>query len=314
MRPEDIKRVSIVGAGLMGLGIGVEFARFGYDVVLYNTREATSKKAMENAQYELDLMVETQLITPEEARESYKRLCPTTNLADATKNADFIVESVLDVLALKQDVFAKLDEMTNPKVVLATNTTALKVTDIAAKATKHPERILLTHYFEPAHLCPLVEVGKGEKTDPKLIEPVTQLLRKMHKKVVVVNVDVAGGVGGTKMQGILGGEVRRMFDEWKYTPEMVDDIVTYGFGRRLAFGGPFLRQDLIGLDFIYNAAKERGAKPWPPIAERVEKGDLGMKSGKGWFDWPPEEVKEFDRRYKKGLIWLLKQDLDRGVI
>ena len=314
MKPEDIKQIAVIGAGLMGVGIGVEFARFGCSATLYNTRESTSKKAMENASRELELMVEAELISPEQAEATYQRLRPTIDLRDAVSGADYVIESVHDKLALKQDIFARLDEMCPPQVVLATNTTALRVTDIAAKATKYPERILLTHYFEPPHLVPLVEVGKGEKTDPQLVEPVTQLLKKMRKKVVVVNVDVAGGVGGTRLQVILQGEINRMYEEWKYTPQMIDDIFTFGIGRRLPFVGPFVRQDLLGLDFFYNSDKERGAKPWPPIAEMVERGDLGMKSGKGWYDWPPEAIADFNRRYKLGLSWLLKQEIERGDI
>ncbi|MFC2043847.1 3-hydroxyacyl-CoA dehydrogenase family protein [Chloroflexota bacterium] len=309
----DIKHVAVIGAGLMGLPIGMEFARFGYPVSLYNTKEASSKKAMETASKEFDLMVEGQLITAEQAKVAYQRLRPTTNLEDAAEGADYVVESVFDQLALKQEVFAKLDEICSPPTILATNTTALRVTDIASKA-KHPERILLTHYFEPPHVIPLVEVGKGEKTDQQVVELVTQLLRKMRKKVVIVPIDVTRGVGGTRLQGGLGTEVRRMFDEWGYTPQMIDDIMTFGFGRRLAWTGNFHRQDLIGLDFFYNSAKERGQEVWRPIGERVERGELGMKSGKGWYEWPGDAAEKFNCRYKLGLMWLLKRDMDEGAI
>jgi len=314
MEVKDIKRMAVIGAGLMGVGIGLEFARFGVSVALFNTKESTSKKAMENATAELDLMVETGLIDRKEADEAYQRLYPTISLEEAVNNADYVVESVLDKLALKQEIFARLDSMCPARVILATNTTALRVSDIAATSMNHPERILLTHYFEPPDLVPLVEIGNGEKTAPQLVESVAGMLREMKKKVVIVNVDVAGGVGGTRLQGALNGEIRRMYEDWGYTPQMIDDIVTYGFGRRLPFGGPFVRQDLLGLDFYYNAARERGNQPWPPLAALVEQGDLGMKTGKGWYEWPPKTLDDFNRRYKKGLIWLLKQDMERGDI
>ena len=313
MRLEDIKRMAVIGGGLMGYGIALEFARFGYPVSIYNTKESTSKQAMENIRKELDLMVEAQLFTGDEAKAMYKRVRPTIDLKDAASGADFVVESVLDRLALKQEIFAQLDEFCPPPAILATNTTYLRITDIAAKA-KHPERILLTHYFQPPHFVPLVEVGAGEKTDRKLIEPVTQLLRKMRKKVVVINVDVTGGVGGTRLQGALAQEAARMVNEWGYTPEMIDDIITFGFGRRLAWTGNFHRIDLIGLDFVYYGAKERGQTPWKPIAERVERGELGMKSGKGFYDWPPDILEKFIRRFNIGLLWLLKQDMEHKDI
>jgi len=157
MKEEKVKHVAVIGAGLMGLGIGVDFARFGYPVSLYNTHEATSRRALEMAKEDLDLMVETQLITTEEAKATYDRLRPTTDLEDAASAADYVVESVLEQLPLKQEIFAKLDEICPSPTILVTNTSRLRVTDIAATA-KHPERILATHYFQPPHFIPLVEV------------------------------------------------------------------------------------------------------------------------------------------------------------
>ena len=313
MQNKDVKQAAVIGAGMMGFGIGLEFARFGYPVRLYNTREASSKQAMVNCRESLDLMVETGLITAAEADAAYGRIEPTTDLKVAATGADYVVECVLDRLAMKQEIVAQLEEVISPTAVLATNTTALKVSDIAAKA-KHPERILLTHYFEPPHYVPLVEVGKGEKTSQEVVDYVIPLLKKMHKRVVVVTVDVTGGVGGTRLQGALGVGTNMMFNEWKYTPQMIDDIITFGFGRRLAFTGSFERMDLIGLDFMYNGAKERGQEPAKWIAERVERGDLGMKTGKGIYEWPEERKKKFLRRYHLGLLGLLKRDLEEGAI
>lgn len=312
MKEKDIKRVAVIGAGLMGFGVAVEFARFGYQVNMYNTREETSKRAMQQAKEALDLMAETELITHDEARAAYRRLHPTTNIAEATIGANFVLESVLELLALKQETFAKLDELCPPTVILATNTSSLRVTDIAS-ATKNPERVVATHYFQPPHFVPLVEVAGGEKTDRKFVEKAARMLRGMRKKVVIIDVDRPGFVGNS-IQGAIGREIQSLIDRGVCSPQTIDDVISFGFGRRMAYTAYFKRLDLIGLDLGYRMAKDRGIEPWKPIAEHVEKGELGMKSGKGFYDWPGDTAERIHRRLNTELIRLMKQDMEAGLI
>ena len=312
MKEEGIERVAVIGAGLMGLGIGVEFARFGYEVSLYNTTEATSKKAMEQASEDLNLMVETQLLTADEARAAYNRLHPTTELEEAASGSDYVVESVLEVLSLKQEIFTRLDELCPPPVILATNTSTLKVTNIAS-VVKHPERVLATHYFHPPHFVPLVEVVGGEKTDRGVVELVARILRGLRKKVVVIDIELPG-FAGNRIQGAITREIYSLVDKGVCSPSMIDDIISFGFGRRMAYTGYFKRMDLVGLDLSYTAAKGRGREPWGPIAERVERGELGMKTGKGFYDWPGDSAERLQRRLKTELIRLMKQDMAEGSI
>lgn len=307
-----IEKVAVIGAGLMGFGVAVDFARFGYHVSMYNTREATSKRAMERAGEAFDLMAETELITYDEAKAAYNRLQPTTDVADAASGADFVHESVFELLDVKQEVFAKLDEICPPPTILATNTSSLRVTDIAS-VTKHPERVLATHYFQPPHFVPLVEVVGGEKTDRSAVDRAAHLLRGLRKKVVVIDVELPGFVGN-RIQGAIAREIRSLIDKGVCSPDMIDDIISFGFGRRMAYTGYFKRLDLIGLDFVYRSAKGRGQKPWEPIASRVEQGDLGMKSGKGFYSWPGHTAQQLHRRMNLELIRLLKQDMDMGRI
>jgi 3-hydroxybutyryl-CoA dehydrogenase len=312
MNQGAIEKVAVIGAGLMGFGVAVDFARFGYHVSIYNTKEATSKRAMEQAGEALDLMVEAELITDDVAKAAYNRLRPTTDIVDAASGADFVHESVLELLDVKQEVFAKLDEICPPPTILATNTSSLRVTDIAS-VTRHPERILATHYFQPPHFVPLVEIVGGEKTDRSAVERAEQLLRGLRKKVAVIEVELPGFVGN-RIQGAIGREIRSLVDKGVCSPDMIDDIISFGFGRRMAYTGYFKRLDLIGLDFIYGAAKGRGEKPWEQIASRVEQGVLGMKSGKGFYGWPDNTAQQLHRRMNKELIRLLKQDMDMGLI
>lgn len=312
MKEAGIEQVAVIGAGLMGCGVATEFARFGYEVSIYNTREETSRQAMQQAREALYLMAETELITGEEADAAYGRLRPTTDIAEAARGADFVHESVLEVLDIKKEVFAQLDEICPPPVILATNTSGLRVTDIAS-ATKHPERVLATHYFQPPHFVPLVEVVGGEKTDKALVEKAARMLRGMRKKVVVIDIELPGFIGN-RIQGAIAREVRSLIEQGIPYPEMIDDVISFGFGRRMAYTGYFKRMDLIGLDFGYRAAQGRGVPAWGPVAERVERGDLGMKSGKGFYDWPGDSAKQMHRRLNTELIRLMKQDMEAGLI
>jgi len=312
MKEADIERVAVIGAGLMGFGVAVEFARFGYQVSIYNTREETSRQAMQQAREALDLMAETELITGEEADAAYGRLHPTIDIVEAAGDADFVHESVLEVLDIKKEVFTRLDEICLPSVILATNTSGLRVTDIAS-VTRHPERVLATHYFQPPHFVPLVEVVGGEKTDRALVEKAARILRGMRKRVAVIDIELPGFVGN-RLQGAIAREVRSLVDQEVCSPEMIDDVISFGFGRRMAYTGYFKRMDLIGLDFGYRAAQGRGVPSWGPVAERVERGELGMKSGKGFYEWPGDTAKQLHRRLNTELIRLMKQDMEAGLI
>jgi len=312
MKEEGIERVAVIGAGLMGFGVAVEFARFGYQVNMYNTREETSQQAMRQAREALDLMAETELITGEEADAAYSRLHPTTDIVRAAGDADFVHESVLEVLDIKKEVFARLDEICPPSVTLATNTSGLRVSDIAA-ATNHPERVLATHYFQPPHFVPLVEVAGGEKTDRALVEKAAHMLRGMRKRVAVLDIELPGFIGN-RIQGAIAREVRSLVEQGIPYPELINDVISFGFGRRMAYTGYFRRMDLIGLDFGYRAAQGRGVPSWGPVAEHVERGELGMKSGKGFYEWPGDSAKQLHRRLNTELIRLMKQDMEAGLI
>lgn len=231
---ENINRVAVIGAGLMGFGVATEFARFGYQVSIYNTREETSRQAMEQIGEALDLMAET-------------------------------------------------------------------------------ERVVATHYFQPPHFVPLVEVVGGSQTDPGVVEQTARLLRSMRKKVVVIDVELPLFVGN-RIQQAIAREIQSLVDQGVCSPEMIDDIISFGFGRRMAYTGHFKRMDLIGLDLGYTAVKDRGLEPWKPIAERVERGELGMKTGKGFYEWPGDTAKQLHRRLNTELIRLMKHEMETGVI
>ena len=311
MKEVKIKNIAIIGAGLMGLGIGVEYARFGYNVKLYNTSRTSSELARQKAKEILDVMVKARLITRDTVKTTMSRLKFYTEIIEAADGADLVVESVPENLPLKQETFAKLDEICPPSVLLCTNTSGLRVTDIAAHAA-HPERILATHYSQPPHFMPLVEVVSGEKTNSALIPVVVKMLREMHKMVVIAK-DTPRFIQN-RIQRAIGQECQAMVDEGLATPEMIDNVISFGFGRRMAYTGYFKRLDLIGLDFTASLDKSKGVQPLKPIAEHVARGELGMASGKGFYNWPEEKREKFLLWYHTELIRLMQQDIERGDI
>ena len=310
---DGINKVAIIGAGLMGFGIGVDFAKAGYDTWLFNTREETSCQAMENAKQAMDLFVKGEMLTQDEADAAYARLHPTTDMAEACKDADYVSESALENLSLKQRIFADLDRLCPKTAILTTNSSSFTTTIIVGdNDVKHPERCCVAHYFQPAHLLPLVEVVGGEKTDPAVLDKTCEILTRMHKKAVRIPVEVPAHAGN-RLQGALGREITSLVEKSVCTPEMIDDIIMYSFGRRMMNTGWFIRNDLIGLDFSYNAAKGAGREPWAPFKERVERGDLGMKTGRGFYDWP-DFGKAVQKRQEMDLLYLLKRDIEDGKI
>jgi len=316
MSEKKIECVAVVGSGQMGAGIALEFARFGYPVALYDLTEEILNKGIQTAHGDLDLMVETELISAEVAKAALGRMRTTTKLADAVAGADHVVEAAPEDLPLKQKLFAELDELCPEYVSLASNSSGFRADDCAAQAKNYPERILITHYWLPAPFMPLVEVIGGKRTNPAVRERVAELLRGLRKRVVVQEVEqqtIPAGWGNA-IQWSFSEAIRRLIDEGGCNPYLIDDLIRFGFGRRLPYIARFIHTDLLGLDWSYNAAKKRGVEPWEPIKERVERGEFGMKSGKGFYDWPGDTAKQFLRNFHSELIRLMKMDMEKGDI
>ena len=312
MSRKKIERIAIIGAGQMGSGIGAEFARYGYQVALQDKYDEALKRAMESVREDLDLMVETQLISAADSKAALDRVRTTKDLADAVKDVDHVVEAVPENLPLKQDVFAQLDELCSPDVTLATNSSSMRVEDCAAKVRNHSERILITHYWHPAPFIPLVEVIGGKRTDPVILDRIAKLLRSMHKRVVLQKLELPSGPAGwgNALQHPFEAIARKLVDDTGCDPVLVDDLIRFGFGRRMPFTGIFKRYDIIGLDFFASSSLGN----WKPIREHLDKNEFGMKNGKGFYDWPPEKAKSFFKEYNKELINMMKRDLEKGEI
>jgi len=312
MQLEDIRQVVVIGAGLMGHGIAQEFAQAGYRVVMNDLTDEHLKRAREEIEGNLEFLAQHGLGTIAEIGRTMARIQATTDLEAASREANFVVEAVYEDLALKCQIFGALDEFCPERAILASNSSSL-VPSSYASATKRPTKVIGAHYFEPAYLCPLVEVIKGPQTSEETVVLTVELMRRIGKKPAVVRREVPGFVGN-RMQSALQREALSIVEQGIATPEDVDLVVKNGFGRRMAAMGPFEKMDLIGTDLGLAVARiltgeiSRATEPSRVLVEKVQKGELGAKTGKGFYSWTPEKVEATRRRIQRSLVRILQHE------
>ena len=183
MTVEDIRTIGIVGSGTMGPGVAEAYAEAGYPVVLYNRSEAGLERGRQLITSNQKTLIAKGFLTSEAAEASLARIRMTTDF-EALQQTQYITENIPENLELKQEMFARLDALCGPEVILTTNTSGLSITEIAVRATHHPERIVGNHWWNPPHIVPLVEVVKGERTSLELCEVSMALLRRIQKRPV----------------------------------------------------------------------------------------------------------------------------------
>jgi len=301
------EKIAVIGAGLMGHGIAQIFASQGHRVSLLDVSEEVLAKAIENIRANLTLMAQNGIGSTEDIEPSIKRIKVTRTLKEGAADAQFVVEAVTENLEVKQKLFQELDSICSSDCILATNTSVISITEIAAKATKR-ERIVGTHFWNPPYLIPLVEVIKGQETSPRVVDLTVDLLRLVGKHPVKVKKDVPGFVGN-RLQHALWREAISIIDKGIADPETVDEVVKKGFGIRLPVLGPVENADMVGLDLTMAIHDyilkhlESSPEPAPLLREKVKKGELGFKTGQGFRRWSIEEV----QRSRRGLLeYLLK--------
>ncbi len=293
---EDVKKIAIIGGGAMGHGCAMVFAGAGYPVGLYSRRAETLQKAVEGMRSDLTFLAERGLGKLEDVEATVARVTTTQNMEEATTGAQFVLECVAEDMTLKQDTFQKLDQMCRPDVVLATNTSVMSPTEIAS-TSEHRERILGTHWWNPPFLIPLVEVVQTEETPPWVIDLTMDLHRAIGKHPVHAKKDVPGFIAN-RLQHALWREAISIVERGIADPATVDESLKYGPGLRLPVMAPLENADMVGLDLTLSIHSyvlkhlEDSHEPSPLLKEKVEKGELGFKSGGvGFQTWTPEEQK-----------------------
>lgn len=306
MKPEDIQKVAVIGAGLMGHGIAQEFAMAGYQVSLNDTSKEILDKAVENVQRTLGMMKQVGLIEETDVTRALSNLSVNTSIIEASKDADLVIEAVYENLELKQRIFKQLDECCQGHTIFASNSSSL-MPSYMAKETKRPEKVIGAHYFNPPYLLPLVELVKGEATSEETVQCMFNLYTGMGKKPVVVLKEVPGFIGN-RLQAAMMREAVSLVEKGIASPQDVDTVVKNSFGRRLPAAGVFEIFDLAGWDMCLAVGRylypslESSVEPQKIIVDKVEAGDLGVKSGKGFYEYTDESAEALRRRMAQALI------------
>ncbi|MEU6076134.1 3-hydroxyacyl-CoA dehydrogenase family protein [Micromonospora sp. NPDC047074] len=279
-------RLAVVGAGLMGSGIAQVAAQAGWQVTLRDLDDAATGRGMGAIRKSLEKFAEKGRIQASDVDATLGRITPTTDL-EAAADADIVVEAVFERLEIKHEVFRALDKICRSDAVLATNTSAIPVTQIAA-VTERPEAVVGTHFFSPVPMMKLCELVRGYKTSDATLATAKTFAEEIGKTVVVVNRDIAGFVT-TRLISALLVEAVKLVEAGVVSAEDLDTACRLGFGHAM---GPLATADLTGVDVLMHASKNihtdtADAKFFPPelLQRMVTAGDLGRKSGKGFYTY-----------------------------
>ena len=278
-------RIAVVGAGLMGHGIAQVFALAGHDVTIYDSTAASLDT--------VKMRILANLKDLGDDQKAVERVMPVSDLAQAVRDAEYVVEAVLEDLPLKQKLFAEIESYIRPDTILASNTSVIPITRIM-EGLKQRERALGTHWWNPPYLVPLVEVIETQWTSRSAIDFTMKLHAAAGKKPAHVKKDVPGFIGN-RLQHALWREAVALVEHGICDAETVDTVIKSAFGRRLAVLGPLENADLVGTDLTLAIHRtvlpdiDSRPRPSPYLEKLVKDQKLGFKSGEGFRKWSPEQ-------------------------
>ncbi|MET8748721.1 3-hydroxyacyl-CoA dehydrogenase family protein [Streptomyces sp. NPDC059104] len=277
-------KLAVIGAGLMGSGIAQVSAQAGWDVVLRDVTDAALTRGTDGIKASYDRFVAKGKMTAEDAEAALARITTTTDF-DAVADVDIVVEAVFEKIEVKHEIFRTLDELVREDTVLASNTSAIPITKIAA-VTKRPERVVGAHFFSPVPMMQLCELVRGYKTSDETLATTRAFAESVGKTCIVVNRDVAGFVT-TRLISALVVEAAKLYESGVASAEDIDIACKLGFGHAM---GPLATADLTGVDIllhatgnIYTESQDEKFAPPELMRRMVDAGDIGRKSGQGFY-------------------------------
>jgi 3-hydroxybutyryl-CoA dehydrogenase len=284
--PAHKQKIAVIGGGLMGHGIAYLLAAAGHQVAVFEPSAEIRASLSARLQAILDLLADDTTLL--------QRIVAHDALAPAVRDATFVFEAAPEKLPLKQQIFAELEKFTAPDTILASNSSAIPSTEIGRRLA-HRERVLGTHFWNPPHLVPLVEVVQNEKTSPEVVHRTMELLRDAGKTPVHVRRDVPGFVGN-RLQHAMKREAIALVAAGVCDADTVDVVVREGFGARTAVLGPMEQSDLVGTNLTLDIAEvlyadlDRTPGPHQYLRDLVAAGKFGMSTGEGLRKWTPERA------------------------
>ncbi|MFH9248579.1 3-hydroxyacyl-CoA dehydrogenase family protein [Streptomyces lydicus] len=279
------KKLAVIGAGLMGSGIAQVSAQAGWDVVLRDVTDEALARGKGGIEASYEKFVSKGKLTAADAEQALARITTTTDL-EAAADADIVVEAVFERIDVKREIFQALDKLVKEEAVLASNTSAIPITKIAA-ATSRPERVVGAHFFSPVPMMQLCELVRGYKTSDETLATARSFAESVGKTCVVVNRDVAGFVT-TRLISALVVEAAKLYESGVASAEDIDTACKLGFGHAM---GPLATADLTGIDIllhatdnIYTESQDEKFAPPEIMRRMVDAGDIGRKSGQGFYE------------------------------
>lgn len=306
MQQDEPIRIAVIGAGIMGHGIALEFAANGCEVTITDVSQEALDTGMTNIRESLRQLMAEGRSYEDPPVAIMARIHPTLSLTECVQQADIVVEAVAEVLEVKQQLFREIDLACPPHAILASNTSSFMPSQLAS-ATFRPSKVLVTHYFNPPHFVPLVEVVRGPQTHSGVVNAMVELYRSMGKVPVVVEKETLGFIGN-RLQKALFREACALVDEGVASVEDVDTVIRTSIGRRWSEAGVFEVFDLAGLDTVgrvYEALVPDldDSTNLPEVLQKLlDAGHLGVKSGQGFYEWTPERLADTRARIRKALM------------
>ncbi|MBD8134411.1 3-hydroxyacyl-CoA dehydrogenase family protein [Peribacillus frigoritolerans] len=313
-----IKKIAIIGSGVMGSGIAQSFAVSGYFVTINDIKEELLYHAQNRISENLSLLIEEGALTDREKQGALANITYSVDLDCAVRDADFIIEAIPEVIELKLNLYQQLEEIIKPDAIVASNTSTFPISQLMEKAS-FAERMVITHFFNPGHLVPLVEIVQHDETKPEIVKATMDLMRKIGKSPILLKKEIAGFIAN-RLQTALMREAFYLLKEGVADAEDIDTAITAGPGFRWAFTGPIEIADFGGLDtwqrVFDNVSPVLDQSKEAPdlIRDLVAEGKLGTKSGEGIFTYEEstvsQKINERDRNFiKLGKLKMEKEEV-----
>ena len=300
--------VAIIGAGTMGHALAQVFAQGGYQVSLNDVSEEILQQARRLIASNLETLCQAGVFDPtEKSSVLEERITYTTDLATAVATSGLVIEAIVEDREAKKGLFSELDRLCPPEAILASNTSYLDIYQFVE--TKRPGKVIITHWFAPPHIVPLVEIVPGSQTTPETVAKVKKVLDGLGKQTIVLKKFLPGFIAN-RLQAALSLEVYHLLDNGYATPEDIDRATKASFGLRIPILGLVKRVDFAGVDLVQRILKNRSYTP-PPVKGRsqvvdsmVSQGRLGVKTGKGFYDYGDSPIEEILRKRDVKLLKL----------
>ena len=302
-----IRNVTVVGAGTMGHSLAQVFAQGGYHVWLNDVTEEILNRAKKLIASNLKTLLEMGWLEKDQPGQTLNRIKTTTEIAKAGEKADLVIEAIIEDAEAKKKLFRTLDQVCPKNTILASNTSYMDIFKLVE--TKRPDKVLITHWFAPPHIIPLVEIVQGPQTSPAIVDTLKTLLTQLGKKPIVLTKFLTGFIGN-RLQSALRDEVLFLIDNGYVTPQDIDEVAKYGFGLRIPVLGLVKRLDYTGLDLIQKILSNQLYEPPKPrersnIVDRlVSQKKLGVKSGSGFYEYGGRSTEEIMKERDQKLIQL----------